>query len=118
MTTEHQTQSLLLDLETALKEAYEWGFEATSPSAIVEAEGLLRAIQSRAAVSDAVEVAVGEDGSIEITASDGAALIIVDIPPSGSRIEMVVQDWQSGEILTPAASVTRDNVVERIERGG
>lgn len=107
---------LLNDLRLATDEAAAWDFDLPSAEATDRAENFLRAIILHTHVGNRTDVAVGEDGSIELTITQGSSLIVLDIPPSGSRTSMVIQDHETGEITSSFATVSENDVVRRIEQ--
>ncbi len=109
--------AVIADLEAAHRSAKVDGFDLPSGLATLRATNLLRLIgrDSRADASS-IDVALGEDGSIEISVLAAGATLIIDIPPSGRRLEMVVQDARTGAVLAPSTVVNEDDIVERIER--
>jgi hypothetical protein len=106
---------LLADLDEARSEAAAYGFDLPSDAAYERARMLLQRLSTALADASGVSVAIGEDGGIEITFGSGQELVIVDIPPSGRRMDVVVRDIASGE-ATPSAVVTEEDIVRWIER--
>jgi len=111
-----RSEKLVSEFRMAQQDAEAYGFELPSNDAVARAVALLTHIARSTTSTESVDVAVGEDGSVEITVVLGRELIVVAIPPSGTRMEMVVQNWKSGEILAPCTRVSEDVVVQRIER--
>jgi hypothetical protein len=105
-----------IGLKDALDRARGWGFDEPHPAAIMFAHDLLDSLTHCRGAADSLEVAVAVDGSIDITSIRGAEMIIIIIPPSGSRIEMAVQDWKTGQLLSPTVTVSNGDIVRRLER--
>jgi hypothetical protein len=111
MTAKNRLARLLANLQAAHSEAKAWGFALPSDLAMERAVALFQHLATATGVADSLEIAIGEDGCIEVTAVSGRERIIVDIPPAGTRTEIVVQDWQSGDVLAHSAPATEDDVV-------
>lgn len=115
MTRRDQIEKLLSSLQAARTEAEKWGFAVPSEEAMTRADALLKHLVAATNIAESIEIAVGEDGSIEITAVPGRKLVVVDIPPAGTRMEIVVQNWKSGEVVEHSSSASEDDVVRLIE---
>jgi hypothetical protein len=117
MTTESQlnTDRLMRQLANARADAEQMEFDLPAPKAFERATSLLTRVAAATGCED-VEVEVAGDGSIEVYLRRGAYVIIVEIPSSGSRLQMVVQDGVTGAIVAEPATATEADVVKRIER--
>ena len=82
----------------------------------MRAEALLRRLAFCEVDTDTIEVAIGVDGGVEITALSGDRLLIVEIPQSGSFIEMLIVDAASAVPVSPTQRVTEDDIVLQFER--
>jgi hypothetical protein len=102
-------------LGRALEEALEYGSDEPTARAFWLAAQLLRQVTAHA-IGESVDVSVAEDGSISITAFRGHRQLILDIPPSGKKVSLVVQDSISGEIVASSPQATESDVAYWVER--
>ncbi len=119
MTTESRSSDVrarVAHFESQLREAQAAaarnGFDQPAEGAVARATRVFDALA--AADFAPFDVAIGVDGSIELTATIGTLAITIDVSPTGSRIDAVLDTadrvvWV-GENVTPAA------VVKEIER--
>lgn len=111
-----RAESLLNELAAARADAELWGFDLPSEKAFDIATSLLASMHDLDLGQDSVDVAVGEDGNIEITAVAGGEHITVLIAHTGSRTQMVVHDRNTWEVASLSDFVEPSEVVRRIER--
>jgi hypothetical protein len=109
-------EGLQVALSAACRDADRRGFDCPSEAALAHALSLLRQLASIPNLAPTLDVAVGEDGALEITAVPGRALVVIDIDQAGRQMELVVQALDSGAILEECASTSEDEVVRLVER--
>jgi hypothetical protein len=61
---------------------------------------------------ETIDVVVGEDGSIEVTAAPAKRLITFDISQSGAKSEMVVRDTAAGKMIASLPAATEADFVK------
>jgi hypothetical protein len=115
MKSAEKLRKLKAELALAHAEAERYSFDLPSPDALRRAEQLLSLLAAQMPEVGAVDVAVGDDGTVEITTTARGERFTIDIVPSGQRIEMVIQDAASGAIIGSTAATEKD-IVNRIER--
>ncbi|MFN0148336.1 MAG: hypothetical protein ACKVT1_17690 [Dehalococcoidia bacterium] len=116
MDTAEKSRLLANAFLSATQQAHDWGFDLPSATASHRAQGLLARLAHVVRDVQRVDVAVGEDGTVEINVLSRRELATIDIPPNGSRLEMIRRDRTSGAVRGPAETLTEAMIVERIER--
>ena len=91
-------------------------FDAPSAAAVERAAALLALIAEAVTETSVFEVALGEDGTIEITAASDASFVTIDISPASARAAMVVQDAHSDEITVSIPIATDQDILSQIDR--
>ena len=111
-----QMNPLLADLADARESAKRDRFDLPTPKAYERAVSLLKRITASHCPTECVDTAVGDDGSIEITAVVNGEYVIVNINPNGSRLGMIVQGTESRAKLVNSPEATEEEVIDRLER--
>ncbi len=110
-------RTLMSELSSAAQFAARAHFDPPSPFALERARTVLSLLAIRCtAEAMTTDVAVAEDGMVEITALKGTRRYTVEIPSGGSRVEIIAQDAESGALLGPSVATTEQDAVDRIER--
>jgi hypothetical protein len=116
MNSTGRLDELVRIFDDARQSAARCAFDLPSIQAIKRTEKLLRLAASSVDSIATFDIAIGEDGSIELTAAPGGRLITLDISPSGAKVEMVVRDTVTGELLASEQAATNTGIVRWIER--
>lgn len=104
------------ELALALADAQRFGFELPSRVALARAEAVLSCLASGVSGIGFLDVAVGDDGTTEITTTRGAVRFTIDITPTGTGIDVVVQNGASGAIVSSARVTTEKDVLRCVDR--
>ncbi len=107
--------ALFAEFDLAVSEARAMGFACPTQAARDVARRLLRRL---AGLSDerVLDVAVGEDGTIEITASSKASIATVEVSPSESLTRLILRDLRTGAVTPVASGLSKEEVARRIEQ--
>ena|SRR3989344_9399863 len=102
-------------LQSLYTDARRIGLENNFPDPRSEAQlkgrHLMRIISRGKLNLDRVEITMGEDGSLEVTAALESKLVVVDIPPTGSRFEMVVEDNLAKQLIASFPQATEEKLI-------
>jgi hypothetical protein len=107
---------LVAELEAARKDAIAWDYDQPSPAALRRAEDLLTRLAQTVDWRETIDCAVAVDGSIEVTGTRHSQLIVLDLDASGSHLQLVLQDLESGQIVMATSPATASDAVRQLER--
>ncbi len=119
LTVTGRFEEMMVVLIDALRSAVRCRFELPSPQAINRAEAVVRAAAGSAATIATIatfDAAIGEDGTIELTATPAGRSITLDISPNGAKTEMVVRDALTRERLALESFSADSGFVKWFER--
>lgn len=110
-------EALLATLQEAIAEADRFAFELPSELAMNRIARLLFAAVGMRKDLTTLDIAVGEDGSIEVTMVPHHHFITLDVSPSGSHVETVVRNVNSGELVASTQVDSEFEFLRWMERG-
>jgi hypothetical protein len=113
---EARLMALEAALRLALGEATRMGFDEPSADAAEHASRILELLVRADLRERAIDIAIGEDGTIEITVASERTLATVDVSPSGRDVALVLRDVETSEITGVPSSPSEAAVVGAIER--
>ena len=116
MNTDEKTKAILSELQAAHGEAIAMAFDLPSEAALQRAHRLLAQIACTLEDLSTFEVAIGEDGTIEITGNPSSEFITIDISPTGRQLSMSVRSVATGEVVRSADESNEQEVVRQLER--
>lgn len=111
-----RTEIVIAELKLALRDAEAHGSVCPSAAASAEAAEFLRLLAGRLPADRTIDVAVGEDGTIEITASSDATLATVDVSPSGRVTRLIMRDLRTGAVSPVTSGLSYADLAQRIEQ--
>ncbi len=113
---DRREQALVAALCDARDAAERNGFDLPEAGSYQRAAQLLKHLAVRTPALP-IEVAVGDDGSIEITAVCGQRYFVIDVSPSGGDLHLMVEDLETRSLTFVAKRTNEDEIVRQmIER--
>lgn len=103
-------------LEAAIANAKQWDFDLPTAGGEARVRAVLAFLAERFESTEPFEVAIGEDGSIEFTASGRASYVTVAIPPDGDRIDAATINVTEKVITWQAEEPALATIAKEIER--
>ena len=118
--TADRTRHLQHELGQAMAFAERESFDLPSPEARYRAGAVIGRIargSNDIAPLELIEVTVAEDGAIEFTAALRRWLLTIEVPPTGARTALLVQDRATGTVRHHIPDVNLMAIADALERG-
>lgn len=103
-------------LAAAVTNAEAWEFERPEPAALARAREIFAYMAEHLDRTDAFEVAVGDDGSIELTVSGRVSYVTVAVQPGGRPIHAATVNAAEKRITWQANEPPLSRLAKEIER--
>ncbi len=116
VSTRKKIDALVAQFEEARALARDLDFDAPSSASIERASRLLGLLAQAGQETSIFEVVLGEDGTIEITATPDDSFVTIDISPLSGGAALIVQDNGTNAITISMPVATDQDILRQIER--
>ena len=103
-------------LEAAIANAEAWEFDRPTPAGVARMHEIFAYMAERFGSTDAFEVAIGDDGSIELTVSGPRSYVTVAVQPSGHGIHAATVNAAERRIVWQEQEPPLSRLAKEIER--